>query len=660
MSGKMGFKHNYKKIIQKKISKASDIEAFTWGTMLEPIARNHIRDSYKTNVEELGLYVKGKYGGSPDGILMLNGIPTLLEIKCPKTRQITYRIPIEYWIQCQMNMNVWNIEQCLYAEYKFDLSDNKPNINDLTLIYGKFPNLNVYWIYQCNWNIVIPIDRQWFKNLKLSTILIQNHVKKVNCKLLSNYLRKDPILDLFSYTDGEDDLFVQYYNQINIQYKISIIRKFLHLKHVFLNESVKTAVEIYYPNLSINFSPNNCIAETKKAMLCNDVIFYGQLDDEDVYDTFDILIRSDLLSDLKSVPGFESIQYNGFIPIKIKLTTDPKESNAVIPYVLYDKNGNKHIIPKKCTDDEIKNAIEWVNNLPKTKLTTDSIKKLGIWPNMKNKKNGRFEKIKKKIATDIEELTLLGYMTVKNREILHSRGIFKISDLEVKHLTDLKYSSIIECFISKDLDLTMIKKCPTEIFMDFENVACLDTETIIYIVGVLVIHCDGPTGGTGGRSDGTEGTDRSEFKSFTVKELNKESEKIMLADVMNFIGQYQGPVFHWSHAEPTLLAKTHLQLPKGLYFVDLYKHFLQNRIKIPGMKSYNLKEVANALKNLGMIKDTWLFGNGTLALILALMVNHKCKITGEEFYTDPKIKKLELYNYDDVRIMSDIRKLLYI
>lgn len=54
-------------------------------------------------------------GATPDGVFRCG---LLLEIKCPLTRAIRHDVPAEYYAQMQVQMEVADLEGCVFAQYK--------------------------------------------------------------------------------------------------------------------------------------------------------------------------------------------------------------------------------------------------------------------------------------------------------------------------------------------------------------------------------------------------------------------------------------------------------------------------------------------------------------------------------------------------------------
>jgi len=96
-----------------------------WGVRYEPVVKQILEDTLNIHIHDLGRIhhrtVKG-IAASPDG-LITEGPPELLgklvEIKCPPSRVINDTIPLDYWCQMQLQMEVCGISSCEYVEVKF-------------------------------------------------------------------------------------------------------------------------------------------------------------------------------------------------------------------------------------------------------------------------------------------------------------------------------------------------------------------------------------------------------------------------------------------------------------------------------------------------------------------------------------------------------------
>jgi len=96
-----------------------------WGQKYEPLSILIYETIYKTKIKEYGCLRHNKYsflGASPDGInvdLSSNRFGRLLEIKNIVNREITGIPKKEYWIQMQLQMETFDIDECDFLETKF-------------------------------------------------------------------------------------------------------------------------------------------------------------------------------------------------------------------------------------------------------------------------------------------------------------------------------------------------------------------------------------------------------------------------------------------------------------------------------------------------------------------------------------------------------------
>lgn len=87
-----------------------------WGKKYEEVANRLYGKITGKKVHEFGLISHSRLkwlAASPDGITE-EGV--MLEIKCPKSRKIDSAVPIYYWVQCQIQLEVCNLEKCDFLE----------------------------------------------------------------------------------------------------------------------------------------------------------------------------------------------------------------------------------------------------------------------------------------------------------------------------------------------------------------------------------------------------------------------------------------------------------------------------------------------------------------------------------------------------------------
>ena len=102
-----------------------------WGICFEPVIKLILEKEWGAMIHECGRFVHPtdpRLAASPDGLLLkVKTKPQmaghLLEIKCPKSRKIGLKIPMEYYYQMQLQMEVTGVRACEYVEARFELTD---------------------------------------------------------------------------------------------------------------------------------------------------------------------------------------------------------------------------------------------------------------------------------------------------------------------------------------------------------------------------------------------------------------------------------------------------------------------------------------------------------------------------------------------------------
>ena len=102
----------------------STMNALDWGIRFEPAIKQFIESQWKVKIADSGRLIHPldpKLAASPDGFLIegpSDRIGRLVEIKCPLSRKIGEGIPFDYWCQMQIQMEVTDIDECMYIEAK--------------------------------------------------------------------------------------------------------------------------------------------------------------------------------------------------------------------------------------------------------------------------------------------------------------------------------------------------------------------------------------------------------------------------------------------------------------------------------------------------------------------------------------------------------------
>jgi putative phage-type endonuclease len=109
-----------------------------WGSKYESVACDIYSNKFDTEVLEFGLLVHPELdwiGASPDGITP-SGI--MIEIKCPYRRKITGVPPFYYWQQCQIQLEVCDLDICDFTEFEFiEFTSEEEWVDDTVLEKGQ-------------------------------------------------------------------------------------------------------------------------------------------------------------------------------------------------------------------------------------------------------------------------------------------------------------------------------------------------------------------------------------------------------------------------------------------------------------------------------------------------------------------------------------------
>lgn len=113
---------------QRLVTPSDYMSPFDWGIRFEPVIRTIYSALTSTAVADVGrLYHRSlsNLAASPDGLVIEDTTPTqerlgrLVEYKAPVTRKLLQKIPSEYYMQMQIQMEVADIDRCDYCEMKF-------------------------------------------------------------------------------------------------------------------------------------------------------------------------------------------------------------------------------------------------------------------------------------------------------------------------------------------------------------------------------------------------------------------------------------------------------------------------------------------------------------------------------------------------------------
>jgi putative phage-type endonuclease len=121
---KPAFKNSYD-LMKTKILQNDEFKGniYTdWGILFEPIATLIYEHRNKNRILEFGLIEHPEinlFAASPDGITQYNAI--MIEIKVPYKRVLSGSVPLNYWMQMQLQMETCNLDRCHFVEVKTEI-----------------------------------------------------------------------------------------------------------------------------------------------------------------------------------------------------------------------------------------------------------------------------------------------------------------------------------------------------------------------------------------------------------------------------------------------------------------------------------------------------------------------------------------------------------
>lgn len=342
------------KILVKKIAdvRTPSNRNMEHGNLFEPIARSIYEKIKKVNVHEMGL-IKHKIHkflcASPDG---LSSLGILLEIKCPRTRQITLDVLKKYWIQMQMQMEVCDLNSvdfmecsfkyCSYDEYLLKSCEWKGTLSkdNFTINPPSTKKDDTHW-WCAKYRIKnIKRDKKWFADnfqelSNFNKVLTKYHklgileLKKaklpykrwdewVSATQTRNYIMDDPLIDWLKlyrplkHSHASCNAFSRFIKNRGNEFEQYIIEL---IQQDFWNDFVQIA-EDYQARSTKKFK------ETRRAMKKGmPIIYKGVLHDDKakIYGVPDLIVRSDYLSKIfKHAKKYPKTSYH-YVIVDIKL-----------------------------------------------------------------------------------------------------------------------------------------------------------------------------------------------------------------------------------------------------------------------------------------------------------------------------------------------------
>lgn len=163
----------------------TNMNPFDWGICFEPVVKLILEDHWKAIIHEVGRFVHlvdKRMAASPDGLIIrslekpdMGG--HLLEIKCPKSRTIGLKVPIEYFYQMQLQLEVTGVRACEYVEAKFEFVEDgfeKPKTHwyGQIVVVGCFNEKETEWL-PCKYLYGPLRDLDWKPDLGLNERILE-------------------------------------------------------------------------------------------------------------------------------------------------------------------------------------------------------------------------------------------------------------------------------------------------------------------------------------------------------------------------------------------------------------------------------------------------------------------------------------------------------
>ncbi len=348
-------------------------------------------------------------------------------------------------------------------------------------------------------------------------------------------------------------------------------------------------------------------------------------------------------------------KYNLTINKSKIIQSNPFGKLGIIDYEYEKLNGTDF-------NELVTNAIKWKTKLEKEWKTLHlaPIDDDNLYPNMKNHYDKNYKKIKKEVAYENKEITLLWNVGIKNRKTAWDNGIKQFTDDKIKpellgiNNKSSKYDIIDKMlFINKQNNQNVIiskknnylnwqNEYSHEFFVDFETYSeekiydensdnfteSLNTQ-IIYMIGVIHLN---------------KSTNILEFKCFIIdfegsklvpQNIEKHhkctqnsyifcnSERDLITKFVDFIKGFklnknienyykETRLIHWSQAEPIIFNKKlkEYKIVNNdflLPWYDLLKIFKYEKepIVIKNCFSFGLKDIIKNLNSHGLINLVW-------------------------------------------------------
>ena len=335
-------------------------------------------------------------------------------------------------------------------------------------------------------------------------------------------------------------------------------------------------------------------------------------------------------------------------------------------------------------ENKVHEALKWIRDVRKHSEEWSLIppSRPELYPNMKNKFDGRWHREKAKLAKKLGEITQLWYCGLKARQQAWDKGItsyyssseigsfpkLKASDMNIKGRRGEILDKIIE-IQQPDLTVAVSPRYIGNNYMGWQDNSSLDSDTVqeLYVdfetISSFMLNPDSPEEakdrvfmvgiGYMGR--------RWQYRCFTAKSLDDVGEKKLFEEVYKYLKGWLGQdilLYHWGQAEQDWLDKMYDRYPEVFsinindYWVDFHKVVSEEPVVVRGATNFSLKNYTQALHDQGLISCVWASGDccdGMNAMSMA----RSCYYNGRGA-TDRRMTRIRNYNEVDCRAVYEI------
>ena len=298
-----------------------------------------------------------------------------------------------------------------------------------------------------------------------------------------------------------------------------------------------------------------------------------------------------------------------------------------------------------------------------------------LYPNMCNDSATGWDTARKRIASELREITLVWQCGQSAREDAHAQGIFTWDDPRCNAtrlgINGPKLKPVLDALLGVNREGPALlptkiassrygwrQAGPADFFLDVESVSNIhsiepDATGMIYLIGL-------------GWVEGSEWRHRT----FVAADLEPSHEEVIVRQLLDLIRERtrdapgaQIKLYHYANADEALLSKVlgRLSLPPEtqtivdrLVFCDLYRLVLQEPVLVRGALDFSLKSIVSALHEQGRVKVTYEgshIQSGMGGAMAAMAAASQREIP---FGEHPLIRQACIYNETDCRSLWEI------